>query len=305
MTKSKNTKSTTTKSVARSSRTKTREDIVAVPNYQDDTLTGAIFWWHLEGEINAEAFKAAWEAAGFDEAMLPTSTSPAQALQCTAKEFCEKRRLARPLAGHAGWALVSEDATGNDLDYGLTCRMSLDLNDQVEVKPASHPLAEKIEANFKHLQKVYMHWAVSIWLTKTAERCLAVRLRETGGIFFVPKTMVEQFKKYVEVLQEVSACQVYEVPAMRSDEAVEAVLAAVTREAEAEVEKMDAALAGDMGARALDNRATRCQEMLTYVESYEQLLGQGLDELKKRIEGLKANLVAAALAAGAEEDAKE
>jgi hypothetical protein len=277
--------------------------LIAVPDYKSDLLTGAIIWWHLTGAVNSERLRQEWQARGLDAKLFPDLPTPGYALHHTAKKLSEQRRLARPLEGKKGWALVHEHADGDGLDYDMGCRMKLDANDDVVVDPPDHALAKEIKATFERLLREYDHHLIGRWLRDMSRAHRAVCLRETGGVFFVPRDQVESIKRYFAALHTASACRVYEVPAMRSEEAVEAVMDAVAREAEQEAAEMEKALSEmELGERALQGRAARCQQMIEHVESYEELLGRGLDKLKKRIEDLKANAVAAALSAAAEDE---
>jgi hypothetical protein len=96
----------------------------------------------------------------------------------------------------------------------------------------------------------------------------------------------------------VASHQLYELPALRSAEAVEAIMDAVLGEAKkVEEELTDDLAAGKFGARGLRNRVDRCEAAITKLGTYEELLGQNLASIKETFESLRANLVAAVLVA--------
>lgn len=271
--------------------------LIAVP---DAKVAGAIVWWTLEGEVRLDALKAAWAARGLDEVELPDEQTPTQALKHAIRELTEKRRLARPLEGRGQWALVTERAHDEELDYALNLRASAD-DDGIKIEPEGHPLAGTLRTAYAHNREVATSSELSRWLIGVARGRNAVGLRDTGGLYFVPAQELAGLRKRAEALHVVSSCRLYEVPALRSDEAVAAILDALAREAEAEAQAMAAEMDEDKaGPRRLRSRAARCEQILAQVESYAELLGANLGTLTQKIEELKGNLVAAALAAETE-----
>jgi hypothetical protein len=90
---------------------------------------------------------------------------------------------------------------------------------------------------------------------------------------------------------------------MRTKDVMRAVLDALTAEVKRTADEMDAELqSGELGSLALTNRSERCIEALRKVEAYEQTLGQRLGHLSSQIEGLRASIGAALMAAQAEEE---
>jgi hypothetical protein len=140
---------------------------------------------------------------------------------------------------------------------------------------------------------------LSSWLVRMVYSTHAVGLRDTGGIYFVPRDGVDEWKKLVGAIRAASAHQFFEVPALRSSEAVDAILDALITEAGESILKMEEQLTSDkLGEKALHGRVEKCDAMKSKIESYEALLGTNLDKLRERLDGLKANLAAAALLKG-------
>lgn len=276
--------------------------IVAVPSLQADAA-GAIVWWRLEGTVDGFRLRAAWQAAGLDEEDLPALPSEEKAMRRAAKEQQEKHRLVRAIDGVVkAWAIVEERTDGSTLDYDVACRVRYN-GAGVEVDPPDHPIAEDVRASFhRHLGELQTQ-DISAWLCRRAELVSAVGLRDTGGIYFVPRGGLDTWRRIAAAVREASLNRVFEVPALTSEEAVDAILDAVAQEAEQAAAKMEEALhAGELGARALRGRADRCDAIKQKVEMYEQLMGRGVARIHERLDGLRQNLVVAALAAEEDSD---
>ena len=272
--------------------------IIAV---QDAKTAGCVSYWTL-GAAKIADLAAAWQSAGLDADDLPNAPSPDRCLAHAIKELTETRRLARPLPGGEGWALVDERVTaGTELEYAEVLRAKV--GDQgLEIKPTDHPLAAPLEAAYRNEEGTYDPGMLSEWMTRMARRRKAVGLRDTGGVYFLPQPEAELWRKMARTLESCSSSKVYEIPAMRSEEAVKAILASVARE----VEQAAADIASKIetyGARGLRNCEARCVEVQAIVSSYEAILGESLADLKAKLETLQGEVVAAALRA--EEEAEK
>jgi len=261
---------------------------------------GAVSYWKLKGVVDAAALAAAWSDEMLDHALLPVPPSGDTALGRAVHELAGKRRLVRPLAKRGDWVIVDEEIVGTTLTYTNECRTHWDSQRSCpSVTPQNHPLASKILANFTRVQTELSSEDISAWLVRLATKMSAISLRDTGGVYFVPRKGMEFWRSVVRALQAASQHRLFKLPAMKNAEVVEAVIDAVTAEAEAEAAVMEAELAkeGDdaLGARALTGRATRCEAVLAKVSTYEVLLGVKLDALRARMETLKADLATAAL----------
>jgi len=256
-------------------------------------------WWRLNGDVELEALAKAWVAAGFDEKLLPKEPSPAKRLRRAVDKVAramDENCLVRPLKGQHSWAIVGETASRDDLDYRINLRARLN-GEALEVDGLlMHE--DQLRAAFEHYRTHLTSNDVSRWLLDTMDDMRAVGLRQGGGIYFVPQGRVDLLRNLAAVLGEVSDHAVYEVPALRSEEAVRAILDALLQEADSELDRMGEEIeTGGMGPKALRTRERRCERLLDKVGEYEGLLGRSLDELRDRAEGLKADLVAAAFVA--------
>lgn len=269
---------------------------------------GAVVYWSLSGAIDHAKLVAAWKAAGLDPEDLVEPPSAIMALQRAVRAEAGKRVLARSIdRGH--WALVEEAVVNDKLVYYddppmLDARLDV-ANDALVLDPPNSEVAAKVRAEFDRGKAVVESRDVSNWLADLCSKLGGVTLRVTGGIYFLPPNGLADFEKAIAVLESVSAHRIENIPAMRSDKAVRAVLHAVEAEAEAAALALEEDLAKveEFGPKALYGRRDKAEKMKAKLAGYEELLGVGLEALKDKLDVLRANLAAAALAAEAEEDA--
>jgi hypothetical protein len=266
---------------------------------EENTEAGAVVWFELSGPVDHDRLCEAWEKEGLDPNLLPSLPSPEVALARAVREHSGRRLLARRVeAGH--WALVSETTTEDKKLHHEVVTVARLGKDVLVVEP-EHP---GIRSSFAGNLEVLDSNDISNWLIQLARAAKAVSLRPMGGIYFLPKLVLEQFRRYARALESVSGHHVHRIPAMRTDEAVAAVLSAITAEAESEAEAFEKELSDNtLGARGFDNRATSAQAMKEKLASYEELLGVSLPALSDKLERLRGSLAAAALMKAAAKEA--
>jgi phage pi2 protein 07 len=274
--------------------------IVAVSG--NTQTAGAIVWWNMHETTDYDALSAAWKDAGLDAELLPRLPSPEAALRRAVKQEEGKHLLVRGIEN--GWALVDEEVDGEDLDYEIRVRFTLNAVGNVNVEPKDHKLAAPVKAEYDKLLSTLSREDVSSWLVRMAALTQAVMLRENGGFYFIPRTQLDQWRRIAKAVTSASQHRVNEIPALQSEEAVAAILEAVTAEAEKAADEMDEDMDdAKLGARALSSRTNHAESVLKKVMGYEALLGEGLDKIRERLEGLKAGFAAKAIKAMADSEA--
>ena len=262
---------------------------------------GAIVWWVLNGNIDHGSLVTALANAGIGAELMPPPVSADCALRRAVKAQEEKRFLARPLGRGTGWALVRELVTekGESLSHETVCKVKLTEAESIEATPSDHPLAAEIRVGYDAARFAYTPQDISAWVVRVAESLHALRLREKGGVYFVPSNALPLWQSLVAAIRTAhGGHDLYEVPAMKSEEAVKAILDAVVREAEEEATSMRTELTdGALGGRALNGRADRCADIKAKVEQYEELLGVTQTALRAELDKLRSDLTVAALAA--------
>jgi hypothetical protein len=282
------------------------ETLTIVPDLDS---TGLVTYWRLSGVTELPRLRAAWMAAGLDEALLPAAPSDEIALRRAVAELGTKRRLIRPLARRGVWAIVSETVRQDALDYDVECRVRWD-GGRAVVEPSYHELADKIREGFERHRGELSSADISAFLVKLCEKNHAASLRDSGGVYFLPRDVAPFWRKAAGAVEAAAEHRVFRIPAVKNEEVVDAVLAAVQTEADAALGEITAELDRGqenddeaLGRRALASRAVRCQELLGKVGVYERLFGVRLDAIRQNVSVMEARLAAAVLAAQPDEDA--
>ena len=293
----------------------TTDNLIATSN--PNAFVGAIVMWHLSGDVSREALETSWSAQGLDVELLPDLPSPQVCLTRVVEELSKGDVFKRRIKG-GGYRLVrEEDADKEVAEYGTESTVVLDEKDDlVTTTYKGDDLKETLEASFAEHKKKLSARDISPWLCgKMMGHLKATTLKSNGGTYFVPREKVDEFKRIKGAIEKVCGHRLYMVQAMTTEEAVELVLDAINREAEAlavAVEKDLAQGHGEeegsdvkpLGTRALESRENRCRDMLDKLRVYEELLDRKLDDTRERIGDVIVAAMEACLAARASANAK-
>ncbi len=278
--------------------------LIAVPAmHGQENISGIIAFWKLGGAVVYQSLADEWEQLGLDNKLLPAPVSKSNALRRTLATFRDPHVLVRPLQNVVeGYVLVTE-MYGSDGMPEYTNGMSVRLIDGEPHVDGTDDAAtsKQVRATFNHQLNTLTQQDVSVWLVDLVRSVQAVRLRETGGIYFIPRNTLATWRAYVAAIRAASSAKVYEIPSLQSDEAVVAVLDAVTREAEEASEEMAQQLdaIGELSERQRATRMEHIERVEAKVATYEQLFGVRLNALHEQFELLQSRICASALAASA------
>lgn len=272
--------------------------VIAVSDAMRDAA-GIIIWWELQGHVDLQDLEEACDAEGLTP---PEPPSLVTALGRAAQSVLpSKRHLLRPLQTRGSWEIVLEHVEQSQEDNGPAnfLRHERLLTGWVE---GGQPLVYGPAADLRNelLMKVPLYKRVltandfSAWLLLQASMMHALGLRQRGGFYFIPRDRVEMWQRVVRVTRACSDHGLYELPAMRTEEAVTAILASLRGEAEKQFKALeDYLLEGDCSTRGL-NSATRTAESLQgKLRHYAGLLGVQLGDLDARLVKLTGAIQAA------------
>jgi hypothetical protein len=280
--------------------------VMAVPDMEaGQGAVGCVVWWRMVGELDVARMRAAWTSTELPEGWQLDHPSDKVAFSRSLHHHFD--RLVR-LKGDWEWGVVSEQVEGDEYSGSLATRFRLiEAGIEQEDGPALDAgKYQEIVSSFLYFRSHVIQYDVSVWLCKMMERLGAVSLRDTGGVYFVPAHAVEQWEWIVAVLRGSSGHVLSYVPAMRSGEALDAIIDAVTQETAKLAERL-AACASDkeLGPKALRSRAADARAQAKKLHEYEQLVGRKVEGLGEQLASLEAMLAAAALAAMAQEEAAQ
>lgn len=285
---------------------------------------GAISYWRLGGSVRLADLAQAWVAAGLPADQLPSEPSDKIGLSRALREVETATRRAIAIKGGdfaGGWGLVDVITTDGNVSTRQVLRVKRGATDKalnIVVDPAyeyedsdavADPISGQLRRAYGNARAELAATDVSQWLIDLALRAGAVSLRESGGVYFIPRDAVDRWATIAGVVASVSTGRydVFRIPALQTQEAVEAILASLEAEANNTIAAFEADLikAGDdaLGIRALAKRTRDAQELGTKLGKYEALLGVKLDTVRTTLETVQANLQAAEWALQAERDA--
>lgn len=283
---------------------------------KDDTAsTGAVVYWSLTGDIDGSRLIDEWLARRLPLDLLPKLPAPETALRRAVQDQTERHLLARKNDEDGSWYLVKESVGDSStssaaLEFSLGIRFCLDEESMV----AGHTLNGSSDEGSRVIAAVcaaYDHYRnsltphdISPWLSDLpGKAACGLTLRErSGGFYYIPNMGLDFWTRAVEAVKASSAHTFHSLPAMRCEQALEAVLDALNHEVGEATDKMFASLEDNLGTRAIRTRIEQTSGLRSKVAAYEQLLGKGLDDLRGKIESLSASWVVASLKAEAEAD---
>lgn len=279
-----------------------KQDILIVP---DATGTaGAVTWWRLAGVVDYERLSAAWQDAGFDEDELPPPPSDTVALRRALRGYKGPRTRIEPLPS-GGFAVVDldfDDEDDEDPEYEVRFKVRLDY-EALEMKfdrEISTSEVDQIHELFERGRRELPGGAVGGWLVKQSYRHHGVALRDTGGIYFIPETGAARWSQIADLLASVSPSRIFEIPALRTERAVEAIMSSVITEISTAAEQLNESLANTESARGLRGRAAKLEALGDKLRLYEDLLGRQADEVRARLQLVDAKIVDALMVAEGE-----
>lgn len=267
---------------------------------------GAISYWRLSGTVELSKLAAAWAAQGLAADLLPAQPGDEVALGRAVRDLAGPRRRVFPLARRGAWVVKDESVTADGLDVSHVRVATIKFEsgsaaiDPGNVAPETLAAVEaQVREGYRKARIELAPEDISGWLIALAKDRASVSLRESGGIYFVPRPAIEFWRKAVAAIKSVSAHRIFNIPALKNDEAIDAIIDAVSAETAAAASAIEAELLkeGDdaLGLRALKTRGESCGVLLDKVAAYEELLGVKLPALVSKIEDLRAGVVAATL----------
>lgn len=280
----------------------------------DKSLAGASVSWELTDEINHEALCMGLQAGNIP--CLPEPCSPASALhrlmvQLYQDRHCLVKPVQNPIKGSkkpAYAVLPQKDEDGKlafvqswsvGLEADIAGQTSLVFSDQ-----APEDSMEEINILYPAALENLGRTEQSIWLVTLVKTMLrGVPTVGGSGTFFIGPKEVKVWRSLRDILHPFGI-RLYEIPAMRSAEALECVIESVKRYTETAIKELNddldkyAALnarikAGDKDVRSiqqrvLDSRLAKITEQVQIVEKYESLFDMKLTELRDSLGNLQA-----------------
>lgn len=241
---------------------------------------GRITMWDLSGDVDLGRLAAALG----DVVAHPDEPSPKVALHRAVDDVARLNRLEVRNRGAGEWVIVDEpEQDGDRLIYPVACSAHLANDTEVVVRGPRASL--DVQGAYDRARASLATTDVGNWLCDTLTKLGGIGLRDRGGVYFVPQDRVDIWERVVAALKTCSSHRVHTIPAMRSQDAVEAILTALTADTKAACDAMVEDIGSStLGKRALETRENQTADLLARVDRYEGLLGTQLDELRDAID---------------------
>jgi hypothetical protein len=272
----------------------------------DKRACGRIVMWTMNGDVTVDALTRAL-ASVESKALAPEPPSALVALHRAVDAVAKALgRLEVHHVSRGEWAIVGkpteQDGVQRQLVYPIDCTAKLVREGDTERLEISGKGEDQIRAAYEVAKGVLASSDIGTWLCEKLTKLGAVALRDRGGVYFIPRPQVWKWDLIVKALRACSKHTVHGIPAMRSQDAIDAILSALAADTRTECDKIAADIGdGTLGAKALANREKTTGELLGRLDAYNEILGGRLDELRAAIEETRAAVATAALAAGSEE----
>jgi len=276
---------------------------VVITNDIDPNLAGAFVWWRLSGDMNIMSLEATWAENHLKEPM-PSKPSFQVALRRAVNEQANRRRLIRPLPkDQSGYAIVDESPDHEKtLNYDIACKVYFERSGKVAISGGSDVMRSEILAAYeRHLSTVSAS-DVREWLTGVIiPTVLALKLRDGGGVYFIPQPTLAKFRAIVRCVKWSSDHAIFAVPAMKTEDAVEGIIDALRHESETTLQKLKEDLdKGELGVRALKSRLDACAQQEKKLTQYELMLGRKQMGISNDLHMMRSSLMEAMLTQGEE-----
>jgi hypothetical protein len=270
---------------------------------------GLITMWSCSGEVTVDALASALKAAE-SSALPPEPPSALVALNRAVKNVAkELGHLDVHHKGRGEWAIVGDgveveiagEIGKKALSYPINCIAKVEKGQDgaEDVLTIEGQGADKIRAAYAYAKGQLAPADIGNWLCEKVAKLGGVALRDRGGVYFVPRgTPTVKWNKIAAALKKCSRHNVHVIYSMKSADAIEAILSALTADTLEQCKKVDEGIA-TLGDKGLKNREVETAELFGRIDLYEGLLGQKLDDLRSAVERTRAAIATARLALAA------
>lgn len=253
-----------------------------------DVANGAMVFWST-GPSRREYIEHGLGLLGLEE-FKPQETTDASALRGAAKALLEETMCGKnrspavvPLKdtkiNGVEASVFKHGDTANDYLQVFTAKVV-----DSRIKITSGDASEyQLNETFQRLKATCSGASVSGMLVRVIAHMKGVTLRESGGLYYLPDSVVNTFRALANVV-EGAACGesknvVYSVRTVLDGQSVRAVRDAIVKEINETTAEIITEVSGNMGPDALERRKQRAIALHEKITMYEEVLGVALDVL--------------------------
>lgn len=266
---------------------------------------GDVVWWMLSGaDVPRSVLETKWLAHGLDPAFLPEEQTPEKAMRQAVREALtgeDKKKVGIQPTVDSKSSLIyavgswMTDNVGN-AEFRQDALIMLDKS----VTPAaassdnvSNDLVTKVLREYNRYLGTHTSRDVMTSITKALKAWSAVTLRETGGIYFVPRTQSDNLRKLQGAVEQLGNSLVFLLPVHSTTDAVRSLGTAASGSIEDELSSLrteiDGFLADPNGVRpsTLKRRLEAFTDLRSRANLYHTILNVTVGDLGAQLKAME------------------
>jgi hypothetical protein len=262
-------------------------------------VDGVVVYWSLATFFSRERLLSGWSPLGLGTDV-PEQRAKVSCLKDALHDvFGSSRVLIRPHAGKNGFSVVKERRGEEDNTYATVLTAKVYENSSAPVFAGDVSKADEVNAAYhQHFGRIPSQ-QMGAALVRVLQRMGATRLRPTGGIYWLPGSRLSEWESAMAAVENAAdggTAVGYAITHQLDGDSVKAVRDAIVHEVTSEAKRLtEEILSGDLGEKAIKSRKAEAAVLKRKVSEYEQLLGVGLDRLRKTLDSVEQTDAVAAL----------
>jgi hypothetical protein len=269
---------------------------------------GAMTYWE-PGEISRTGLVSALDKIG-KVSLTPKGSTRGAALQDAFSAFIDRAKIkvrGRPIkffplsAEVTGFDARQINPGNEEVDPVFVASIVVDDNDQVQIakyNPAILPQLDNHKAKVESVLQSVFDNRCNYFPTATVSACVArvieslggIRIRRAGGYYFVPRKGLDDFDDFSKEVANQSGPEIVAVkfPLVPTETSYAAVLKSVKTVAKERLAAIEAGLLElgtdrKMRSNGKESRLKECEDVLSMLKDYEEILGVSLSESKELV----------------------
>lgn len=248
-------------------------------------VSGAVVFWRT-GPSRRDDLKAL-DRLGLGRYVPEVRTPKAILHDALRSIYADAKTLVRPLAKRAAFTVVSEKRGKDENDY--TTKLGVEITDDGLVLTPPDDVEEGRIAEQYALRAGYVSGqAVTQALVGIMQSLSGIPLRPSGGVYWIPSASLDRWAEICGIFEGAAVAagdtKVYVMRTAKDADAMRAIRDGVIGDLESQAARIAEEISGgQLGERALKSRIEEGQQLLDLLATYEEILDDGLEEVKTKI----------------------
>jgi hypothetical protein len=264
---------------------------------------GDLVWWTLgDAATDRATLVSTWTGAGLLATLLPEPPTAEKALKtavrtCQVGESERLIRLGKEDEQAIVYALVREQRLGDgSLSHAQEARVILQrASEQISSDNPTHELAARIQNAFRQLRNTHTADDVRRAIVKALQSFHAITLRDSGGVYWVPRTHSEDVRRLERAISRLGTSVLSVLPVHDTVEGAKALGAAARGSLEDELRALRAELeefktTPPERSSTLERRLQLYAELSAKAQLYRDILKVQVDDLNQDLDGMAATI---------------